>query len=159
MCIKKILLGFVVILISVLHVHLSIYTQCPLNPLALFYLIVASFYNVEPVAFFVAEIVTIGIQCVVTSCIAYWLLKWGNKKKWMISFVVCTCSCLFLRQLIYVNKDTFLYNIYYEIYSYTALEDVIIYSMTQIIYVTSYFNLQKSWGLFKGVKGWFFNHF
>ena len=130
----------ITILFSILHVHINLFTvENVLNPSFWVAFIAANFPIGNGISDIIAEIIIVGIQCCVTSCIAHLFLKWNNKNKWLVGYVVSVCSYLFLRQFVHVNDNTALYKLYLDTYHYSALKLAIIFSLTQLIYVFTYY--------------------
>lgn len=90
-----------VLLLSVIHVHLSVNTQDNgLNPLTFFVLLNSySLWLSEKNALIFGGIL---IQSFVTIYIAYYFLKWNNYLTWTINIIICLSIGFFIKDKLYL---------------------------------------------------------
>ena len=128
------------IAISIIHVHLNMFTvENPVNPS--FW--IAFIFECNPFGGgnwrILAELLMMGIQCIVTSIFAIYILKWDNIRKWFLSFIICAVTYIFLRQFLDVLSNHIMIQFYDNIYGYGgASECCIVFSILQIVYILVY---------------------
>lgn len=137
---KNVIKILLLTIVAVVHVHLSMFTvENPVNPS--FWL--GFLFQCPP--FFdknwliLANILIIGVHCLVTSLFAKYILKWGKAKVWLISYVLCVLLYLAIRQLVNI-PDSNAINLFYDrVYGYGgALNKCITFSIIQIAYIVVY---------------------
>lgn len=129
------------IVVSIIHVHISCFTVGNvINPALWVALFVSSFNMSEVNAMTVYAIIVMGIHCFVTVLIAWNLPKWKNLVIWFVSYFVCIYPLLFFSNHIHLDDGYYFSVMYDEIYGYSnALELVLIFSLSQITYIIIYF--------------------
>ena len=136
------------IAISIVHVHLNMFTvENPVNPS--FW--IAFIFECNPFGGgnwrILAELLMMGIQCIVTSIFAIYILKWDNIRKWFLSFIICAVTYIFLRQFLDVLSNHIMIQFYDNIYGYGgASECCIVFSILQIVYILVYVLLRTNQG-------------
>lgn len=147
---KKILLSIILIVVSIIHVHLSCFTVGNvINPALWVALCVSSSNMSEVNAMTVYAIIVMGIHCFVTVLIAWNLPKWKKLIIWFVSYFVCIYPLLFFCNHIHLDDSNYFSVIYDEIYGYSnALELVLIFSLSQIIYIVIYFIILGTCNIF-----------
>lgn len=126
-------------IVMVIHVHMNILVENPINPTFLFTLIFESppFHNEN--WSLLSELLIIGIHCIVTSIFAKYLLKWNKTRVWLLSYTFCAILYLTIRNLVVVPFDNAINQVYDHIYGYGgALERCILFSISQIAYIIVY---------------------
>jgi len=137
---KKVMTVLSLIAISIIHVHLNMFTvENPVNPS--FW--IAFIFECNPFGGgnwrILAELLMMGIQCIVTSIFAIYILKWDNIRKWFLSFIICAVTYIFLRQFLDVLSNHIMIQFYDNIYGYGgASECCIVFSILQIVYILVY---------------------
>lgn len=102
---KKTVVFLFVLLLSIIHVHLSIDTQDNgLNPLTIFMLIDSRISWISEKGAFVLG--GILIQSVVTMIIARFILKWKNYPIWIIVFILCILIGVLSEDLFHMQLQT-----------------------------------------------------
>ena len=143
---KKVMTVLSLIAISIIHVHLNMFTvENPVNPS--FW--IAFIFECNPFGGgnwrILAELLMMGIQCIVTSIFAIYILKWDNIRKWFLSFIICAVTYIFLRQFLDVLSNHIMIQFYDNIYGYGgASECCIVFSILQIVYILVYVLLRTN---------------
>ena len=127
-------------IVAVVHVHLSMFTvENPVNPSFWFYFIFQCPPFFDKNWLFMADILIVGVQCLVTSLFAIYLLKWNKTRVWLISYVMCVFLYIAIRQLVDVPVYNAVYQVYDRVYGYGgALNKCITFSIIQIVYIIIY---------------------
>ncbi len=101
---KKILLSIILIVVSIIHVHLSCFiVGNVINPALWVALCVSSSNMSEVNAMTVYAIIVMGIHCFVTVLIAWNLPKWKKLIIWFVSYFVCIYPLLFFCNHIHLD--------------------------------------------------------
>jgi len=136
--IKKILIGLSFFL-SVLHVHLAMWPSIPINPIIIGFLVISRLPFHESILEIIAIIYEMSVNCIVTSFICYYLLKWKSKNIWLQSYLLCLFLCLLLFPLRNaIPSDSAVSYLYLKIYFYHAFPRVVTNSILQILYIILY---------------------
>ena len=127
------------ILVAVVHVHLSMFTvENPLNPS---FWVLLFLENPPKLCFnfIIEDCLIIAIQCVVTTLFAIYLLKWRKTRAWLTSYLLCILVFLAIRQMVNIPFDNAINQVYDRIYEYGgALNRCITFSIIQIVYIIVY---------------------
>ena len=141
---KKIILFIILIVVSIIHVHFSCFTVGNVINPALWVALYISSFNMSAVeTMTVYSIIVMGIHCFITVLVAWNILKWKKMIIWFISYFICIFPLMFFSNHIHLDSSNYISVIsvmYDEIYGYSnALELVLIFSLSQIIYIIIYF--------------------
>ena len=136
---KKEIKILLLIFVAVIHVHLNMFTvENPANPSFWVYLVLVS----PPISDkngILSDILVLGIQCIVTSIFAKYLLKWNKTRVWLLLYVLCVFLYLAIRQLVVIPFDNAINQVYDCVYGYGgALNSCITFSIIQIVYIIVY---------------------
>ena len=137
---KRVIGILLIVLIAIIHVHLNMYTvENPLNPSFWVFLIFESPPFSGYFSQIVSELIVMGIQCAVTSCLALFIEKWNRLWIWIVSYIFCIPFYLLLWNSDFpIERENNLFYWYLERYHYEALSPIIKYSVIQVLYVILY---------------------
>lgn len=127
-------------IVAVVHVHLSMFTvENPVNPSFWFYFLFQCPPFFDKSWLILADILIIGVQCLVTSLFAKYILKWGKAKVWLISYFLCIIMYLVIWKFVDMPINHALDQAYDCIYGYGgAYEKCLTFSIIQIVYIIVY---------------------
>jgi hypothetical protein len=140
--------GIIIVLVmvaSIIHVHLNMYTVGNfINPSFWVYLL----FSINPLdkieyADYISDIFVIEIQCIITSIIALLALKWRKLSVWIVSFLICIVIFIVLKEVINIPYYNTIAQIYSSIYHYGAFDGILLFSIIQILYITIYMLISK----------------
>jgi hypothetical protein len=139
---KRIIVFLFVLLLAVIHVHLSINTQDNgLNPLTIFCMLNSStLWSSERNAMIFGGII---IQSLVTMCIACYFMKWKKYPIWIADIILCVFIGFMLKDTYFmIFKSMEGLNTFYQRLYDTELPDLcsnaFLFSTIQIILLTVY---------------------
>ena len=139
---KRIIVFLFVLLLAVIHVHLSINTQDNgLNPLTIFCMLNSStLWSSERNAMIFGGII---IQSLVTMCIACYFMKWKKYPIWIADIIICVFIGFMLKDTYFmIFKSMKGLNAFYQRLYDTELPDLcsnaFLFSTIQIILLTVY---------------------
>lgn len=143
---KRKLILFIVLIISIMHVHLNMFmTENFANPSFWVAFILESppFGGMLWRVF--SNILIMGIQCAVTSFIAFMFLRWTNVRRWLYLYCICIIAFILMWFLGDIPNNVSIDQSYEQIYGYGgAFKYCLTYSITQIIYIMSYALIDQS---------------
>lgn len=144
---KKEIKILLLLVVTVIHVHLNMFTvENPANPSFWVYFVLISPPLNDRSGIF-SDSLVIGIQCIVTSIFAKYLLKWNKTRVWLLLYVFCIFLYLAIRKLVAIPFDNAINQIYDCVYGYGgALNSCITFSIIQIVYIIVYWLIESHKG-------------
>jgi len=134
---------FCILLTAFVHVHLSMYTvENVINPSFWVFMVFES-ASCNCILGTVSYIIVIGIQCFVTSLLAFYIAKWKKIYIWFVAYIICVPIYFLFKFCDFATISNGFSQWYLEKYHYNAFPDILRLCIIQTIYITIYFFLKK----------------